>query len=163
MFWPISCSAYSTQGTWSLSQGPQHLREILNRVPTHRRAQSHMHTPIHTMDNLQMPVSLQRMSSEWGRKSDYPEETPGAWREHKKTPSTQSRGKPQPVASLVYYPLRHNAAWMKKYTWNSFLINEPALWKSIPILLEKHTSGNILSNMWSSKHATNLHLVVRAG
>ncbi|XP_053502224.1 fibrinogen like 1B isoform X3 [Ictalurus furcatus] len=44
----------------------------LDRVPIHHRARSH------TTDNLEMPISLQRMSLEWERKLEYPEETPAA-------------------------------------------------------------------------------------
>lgn len=46
-------------------------------VATHHQAQSH-HTYSHTLDNSEMPVSLQRMPLDWRRKLEYPEETPEA-------------------------------------------------------------------------------------
>ncbi|KAK3568130.1 hypothetical protein QTP86_031105 [Hemibagrus guttatus] len=50
----------------------------LDGVPTHRRA----HTHSHTTDNLEMPINLQRMSLDWGKKPEYLEETPEARGEH---------------------------------------------------------------------------------
>ncbi|KAF4082140.1 hypothetical protein AMELA_G00148200 [Ameiurus melas] len=42
----------------------------LDRVPVHRRAQSHIHSHTHsyTTDTLDMPISLPCMSLDWGRK-----------------------------------------------------------------------------------------------
>ncbi|KAK3543821.1 hypothetical protein QTP70_029697 [Hemibagrus guttatus] len=54
----------------------------LDGVPTHRRA--------HTTDNLEMPINLQYMSLDRGRKPEYPEETPEARGEH--TNSTHTHG-----------------------------------------------------------------------
>ncbi|KAK3536040.1 hypothetical protein QTP70_025505, partial [Hemibagrus guttatus] len=53
---------------------------ILDGVPTHRRANTHSHS--HTMDNLEMPINLQCMSLDRGRKPEYPEKTHEAWGEH---------------------------------------------------------------------------------
>ncbi|KAK3562440.1 hypothetical protein QTP86_034083 [Hemibagrus guttatus] len=54
----------------------------LDRVPTHHRAHTHSHslTKSHTMDNLEMPINLQCMSLDRGRKPEYPEETRGTGR-----------------------------------------------------------------------------------
>ncbi|KAF4070999.1 hypothetical protein AMELA_G00279870 [Ameiurus melas] len=56
----------------------------LDRVPVHRRAQSHTHSHTHsyTMNTLDMAISLPCMSLDWGRKLEYPEETPAARGEH---------------------------------------------------------------------------------
>ncbi|KAK3542198.1 hypothetical protein QTP86_018490, partial [Hemibagrus guttatus] len=56
----------------------------LDRVPTHRRAHTHSHslTQSHTTDKLEMPINLPCMSLDWGRKPEYPEETPEARGEH---------------------------------------------------------------------------------
>ncbi|KAK3572463.1 hypothetical protein QTP86_033199, partial [Hemibagrus guttatus] len=48
----------------------------LDGVPTHHRAHTHSHS--HTTDNLEMPVNLQCMSLDRGRKPEYPEKTPEA-------------------------------------------------------------------------------------
>ncbi|KAK3562078.1 hypothetical protein QTP86_027167, partial [Hemibagrus guttatus] len=47
----------------------------LDGVPTHRRAHTHSHslTQSHTTDNLEMPINLQCMSLDRGRKPEYPE------------------------------------------------------------------------------------------
>ncbi|KAK3575410.1 hypothetical protein QTP86_026243, partial [Hemibagrus guttatus] len=39
---------------------------------------SHSLTQSHTTDNLEMPINLPCMSLDWGRKPEYPEETPEA-------------------------------------------------------------------------------------
>ncbi|KAF4079466.1 hypothetical protein AMELA_G00178390 [Ameiurus melas] len=56
----------------------------LDRVPIHRRAQSHTHSHTHsyTTDTLDMPISLPCMSLDWGRKPEYSEETLATRREH---------------------------------------------------------------------------------
>ncbi|KAK3560175.1 hypothetical protein QTP86_034675, partial [Hemibagrus guttatus] len=43
---------------------------------------THTHSHSHTTDNLEMPINLQCMSLDWGRKPEYPEETPEARGEH---------------------------------------------------------------------------------
>ncbi|KAK3549828.1 hypothetical protein QTP86_015306, partial [Hemibagrus guttatus] len=40
------------------------------------------HTHTHTTDNLEMPINLQYMSLDWGRKLEHPEEAPEAQGEH---------------------------------------------------------------------------------
>ncbi|KAK3525357.1 hypothetical protein QTP86_031087 [Hemibagrus guttatus] len=60
----------------------------------------HTHTLIHshTTDNLEMPINLQCMSLDWGRKPEYPEETPEARGEHANSTHTWGRwdSNPQP-------------------------------------------------------------------
>ncbi|KAF4092213.1 hypothetical protein AMELA_G00018180 [Ameiurus melas] len=51
----------------------QKVRDTLDRVPTHRKAQMHTHS--HITDNVKMPISLQHMSLDWGRKLEYPQST----------------------------------------------------------------------------------------
>ncbi|MCI4381838.1 hypothetical protein PGIGA_G00256620 [Pangasianodon gigas] len=49
-----------------------------------------------------MPISLQRMSLDWGRKLGYPEETPEAWGKHADSTHTQGKGRnqtPNPLES----------------------------------------------------------------
>ncbi|KAK3548877.1 hypothetical protein QTP70_021266, partial [Hemibagrus guttatus] len=45
-------------------------RFTLDGVPTHHRAHTHSHslTQSHTTDNSEMPINLQCMSLDWGRK-----------------------------------------------------------------------------------------------
>ncbi|KAK3535867.1 hypothetical protein QTP70_021162, partial [Hemibagrus guttatus] len=54
----------------------------------------HTHTFIHsrTMDNLEMPINLQCMSLDRGRKPEYPEETPEAQGEHANSTHTVDVG-----------------------------------------------------------------------
>ncbi|KAK3533740.1 hypothetical protein QTP70_025052, partial [Hemibagrus guttatus] len=47
---------------------------------------------LQTTDNLEMPINLPRMSLDWGRKPEYPEETPEAQGEHANTTPTYGRG-----------------------------------------------------------------------
>lgn len=82
---------------------------ILERVPTHHRAQLHTHS--HTANNLEMPVSLQHTSLDWGTK---PEETPEAQAEHGNVAHTGRErhrgGMPAPNpegARQTCNPLRH--------------------------------------------------------
>ncbi|KAK3553940.1 hypothetical protein QTP70_015331, partial [Hemibagrus guttatus] len=60
---------------------------------------THTHTLMqsHTTDNLEMPINLPRMSLDWGRKPEHPEETPEA-RGNMQTPHTRRRreSNPQP-------------------------------------------------------------------
>ncbi|KAK3534223.1 hypothetical protein QTP86_007022 [Hemibagrus guttatus] len=62
----------------------------LDGVPTHRRAHTHSHS--HTTDKLEMPINLQCMSLDWGRKPEYPEETPKARGEHANSTHTVEAG-----------------------------------------------------------------------
>ncbi|KAK3529003.1 hypothetical protein QTP70_014397, partial [Hemibagrus guttatus] len=72
----------------------------LDVVPTHRRAHTHSHslTQSHITDNLEMPINLPCMSLDWGRKPEYPEETPKARGEHANSTHTWRRqeSNPQP-------------------------------------------------------------------
>ncbi|KAK3534803.1 hypothetical protein QTP86_025758, partial [Hemibagrus guttatus] len=54
----------------------------------------HTHALIHshTTDNLEMPINLQCMSLERGRKPEYPEETPEARGEHANSTHTHGGG-----------------------------------------------------------------------
>ncbi|KAK3565656.1 hypothetical protein QTP86_013912, partial [Hemibagrus guttatus] len=56
----------------------------------------HTHTLIHsrnhTTDNLEMPINLPCMSLDWGRKPEYPEETPEARGEHGNSTHTTEAG-----------------------------------------------------------------------
>ncbi|KAK3547783.1 hypothetical protein QTP86_029933 [Hemibagrus guttatus] len=55
------------------------------------------HTHSHTTDNLEMPINLECMSLDQGRKPEYPEETPEAQGEHANSTHTAEAGiKPQP-------------------------------------------------------------------
>ncbi|KAK3542796.1 hypothetical protein QTP70_002997 [Hemibagrus guttatus] len=73
-------------GSLCLSQASLGIKAgyTLDGVPTHRRAHTHSHslTQSHTTDNLEMPINLQCMSLDWGRKPEYPEEAPEAWGKH---------------------------------------------------------------------------------
>ncbi|KAK3522218.1 hypothetical protein QTP70_032800, partial [Hemibagrus guttatus] len=62
----------------------------LDGVPTHRRAHTPSHS--HTTDNLEMPINLPRMSLDWERKPEYPEETPEAQGEHANSTNTAEAG-----------------------------------------------------------------------
>ncbi|KAK3511060.1 hypothetical protein QTP70_030099, partial [Hemibagrus guttatus] len=62
----------------------------LDGVPTHRRAHTHSHslTQSHTTDNLEMPINLQCMSLDRGRKPEYPLRHG----ENRQTPQTHGGG-----------------------------------------------------------------------
>ncbi|KAK3506896.1 hypothetical protein QTP70_031033, partial [Hemibagrus guttatus] len=72
------------RGSLCLSQASLGIKAgyTLDGVPTHRRAHTHTHshslTQSHTTDNLEMPINIPCMSLDWGRKPEYPEETPEA-------------------------------------------------------------------------------------
>ncbi|KAK3564924.1 hypothetical protein QTP86_031045, partial [Hemibagrus guttatus] len=68
----------------------------LDGVPAHHRVYTLSHS--HTTDNLEMPINLQCMSLDRGRKPEYPEETPEAWGEHANSTHTRRRreSNPQP-------------------------------------------------------------------
>ncbi|KAK3548987.1 hypothetical protein QTP70_024814, partial [Hemibagrus guttatus] len=53
---------------------------------------SHSLTQSHTTDNLEMPINLQCISLDWGRKPEYPEETPEARGEHANSTHTAEAG-----------------------------------------------------------------------
>ncbi|KAK3549368.1 hypothetical protein QTP70_035067, partial [Hemibagrus guttatus] len=46
----------------------------------------------HNTDNLEMPINLQCISLDWGRKPEYPEETPEARGEHANSTHTAEAG-----------------------------------------------------------------------
>ncbi|KAK3568889.1 hypothetical protein QTP86_019582, partial [Hemibagrus guttatus] len=81
-------------GSLCLSQASLGIKAgyTLDGVPTHHRAHTHSHslTQSHTTDNLEMPINLPRMSLDWGRKPEYPEETPKA--EHANSTHTAEAG-----------------------------------------------------------------------
>ncbi|KAF4090939.1 hypothetical protein AMELA_G00031420 [Ameiurus melas] len=56
---------------------------------------THTHTRTYTrlqsMDNLEMPISLQRMRYDWRRKPEWPEKTPKLRREHVTSTHTGQR------------------------------------------------------------------------
>ncbi|KAK3570988.1 hypothetical protein QTP86_033196 [Hemibagrus guttatus] len=83
-------------GSLCLSQASLGIKAgyTLDGVSTHRRAHTHSHslTQSHTTDNLEMTINLPRMSLDWGRKPEYPEETPEAWREHANSTHTAEAG-----------------------------------------------------------------------
>ncbi|KAK3529512.1 hypothetical protein QTP70_031948 [Hemibagrus guttatus] len=62
----------------------------LDGVPTHRRAHTHTLIHSHTTDNLEMPINLPCMSLDWGRKLEYPEETPEARGKHANSTHTHT-------------------------------------------------------------------------
>ncbi|KAK3560083.1 hypothetical protein QTP86_033805, partial [Hemibagrus guttatus] len=62
----------------------------LDRVPTHHRAHTLSFT--HTTDNLEMPIDLQCMSLNWGRKPEYLKGTPEARGEHANSSHTAEAG-----------------------------------------------------------------------
>ncbi|KAK3524286.1 hypothetical protein QTP70_027014, partial [Hemibagrus guttatus] len=57
------------------------------------------HTLIHShnTDNLEMPINLQCMSLDWGRKLEHPEETPEARGEHANSTQTAEAGLEPPT------------------------------------------------------------------
>ncbi|KAK3543048.1 hypothetical protein QTP70_010341 [Hemibagrus guttatus] len=55
----------------------------LDGVPTHRSP---------TPDNLEMPINLECMSLDWGRKPEYPGKTPEARGEHANSTHTAEAG-----------------------------------------------------------------------
>ncbi|KAK3533813.1 hypothetical protein QTP70_031071, partial [Hemibagrus guttatus] len=55
----------------------------------------------HTPDNLEMPINLQCMSLDWGRKPEYPEETPEAWGEHANATHTAEAGIEPPTLEVT--------------------------------------------------------------
>ncbi|KAK3562423.1 hypothetical protein QTP86_034065, partial [Hemibagrus guttatus] len=77
----------------------------LDGVPTHHSAHTHSHslTQSYTTDNLEMPINLPCMSLDWGRKPEYPEETPEARGEHANsthTPTAEAGIKPPTLEPL---------------------------------------------------------------
>ncbi|KAK3564329.1 hypothetical protein QTP86_014285, partial [Hemibagrus guttatus] len=64
----------------------------LDRVPVYRRAQSHTHTSHTLACYRQFRDAIQCMSLDWGRKPEYPEETPEAQEEHANSTHTHSGG-----------------------------------------------------------------------
>ncbi|KAK3568936.1 hypothetical protein QTP86_020637 [Hemibagrus guttatus] len=60
----------------------------------------HAITHSHTTDNLEMPINLQRMSLDWGKKPEYPEETPEAWGEHANSTHTAEAGLKPPTLEV---------------------------------------------------------------
>ncbi|KAK3548716.1 hypothetical protein QTP70_017267, partial [Hemibagrus guttatus] len=79
----------------------------LDSVPTHHRAHTHTHThshsltQSHTTDNLEMPINLPCMSLNWGRKPEYPEETPEARGEHANSTHTAEAGIEPPTLAVL--------------------------------------------------------------
>ncbi|KAK3528241.1 hypothetical protein QTP86_027954 [Hemibagrus guttatus] len=76
----------------------------LDRVPTHRRAHTHTHshslTQSHTTYNLEMPISLQCMFLDQGRKPEHLEETPAAQGEHANSTHTAEAGIEPPTLEV---------------------------------------------------------------
>ncbi|KAK3523181.1 hypothetical protein QTP86_021717 [Hemibagrus guttatus] len=91
-------------GSLCLSQASLGIKAgyTLDRVPTHCRAHTHSHalTQSHTTDNLEMPINLQCMSLDWGRKPEYPEETPKARGEHANSTRTAEAGTEPPTLEV---------------------------------------------------------------
>ncbi|XP_053543689.1 connector enhancer of kinase suppressor of ras 2 isoform X1 [Ictalurus punctatus] len=98
--------------------------DTLDGVPTHRRAPSHTHS--HTMDNLEMPISLQRMPLDWGRKAEYPEETPTTRGEHANSAHTGQRqdSNPQPWREGTASDTSQHDVTKRSESPNSFLDQE---------------------------------------
>ncbi|KAK3533789.1 hypothetical protein QTP70_027348, partial [Hemibagrus guttatus] len=95
---PPTCLAliFTTPRSPCLSQASLGIKAgyTLDRVRTHRRAHtlSYSLTQSHTTDNLEMPINLQCMSLDRGRKPEYPEETPKARGEHANSTHTAEAG-----------------------------------------------------------------------
>ncbi|XP_053537974.1 catechol O-methyltransferase isoform X2 [Ictalurus punctatus] len=89
----------------------------LDRVPVHRRAHSHTHSHTHsyTTDTLDTPISLPCMCLDWGRKPEYPEETPAARGEHTNSAHTGPRWESNP------------RPWRSKIMVSLFLLSLPLL------------------------------------
>lgn len=66
--------------TWSPESTSGFKVDTIDKVPTHHRAQSHI--PLHTIDNLGMPNSLQQISLDCVRKLGYLQKTPKVQGEH---------------------------------------------------------------------------------
>ncbi|KAK3533818.1 hypothetical protein QTP70_031074, partial [Hemibagrus guttatus] len=58
-------------------------------------------------DNLEMPINLPCMSLDWGRKPEYPEETPEARGEHANSTHTAEAGIEPPTLEHQHYNLSH--------------------------------------------------------
>ncbi|KAK3542057.1 hypothetical protein QTP86_011358 [Hemibagrus guttatus] len=54
----------------------------------------------HTTDNLEMPINLPYMTLDWGRKPEYPEETPEARGEHANSTHTAEAGNEPPTLEV---------------------------------------------------------------
>ncbi|KAK3561378.1 hypothetical protein QTP86_033120, partial [Hemibagrus guttatus] len=61
---------------------------------------THSLTQSHTTDNLEMPINLPCMSLDWGRKPEYPEETPEARGEHANSTHTAEAGIEPPTLEV---------------------------------------------------------------
>ncbi|KAK3527155.1 hypothetical protein QTP86_014581 [Hemibagrus guttatus] len=70
--------------------------------PTHTHPHSLMQS--HTMDNLEMPINLQCMSLNRGRKPEYPEETPEARGEHANSTHMAEAGIEPPTLEVCLRP-----------------------------------------------------------
>ncbi|KAK3524310.1 hypothetical protein QTP70_027867, partial [Hemibagrus guttatus] len=68
---------------------------------------SFTHAITHTTDNLEMPVNLQCMSLDRGRKPEYPEETPKAQGEHANSTHTAEAGIEPPTLEINQKLLRN--------------------------------------------------------
>ncbi|KAK3518470.1 hypothetical protein QTP70_000905 [Hemibagrus guttatus] len=86
-------------GSLCLSQASLGIKAgyTLDRVPTHRRG----HTL--TMDNLEVPINLQCMSLDRGRKLEYPEETTEAQGEHANSTHTETGIEPPTLEGLELF------------------------------------------------------------
>ncbi|KAK3537962.1 hypothetical protein QTP70_024796 [Hemibagrus guttatus] len=91
-------------GSLCLSQASLGIKAgyTLDGVPTHRRAHTHSHslTQSHTMDNLEMPINLQCMSLDRGRKTEYPEKTPEAQGQHANSTHTHTHTRQRQESNL---------------------------------------------------------------
>ncbi|KAK3528045.1 hypothetical protein QTP86_017086 [Hemibagrus guttatus] len=58
------------------------------------------HTLSFTTDNLEMPINLPHMFLDWGRKPEYPEETPEARGDHANSTHTAEAGIEPPTLEV---------------------------------------------------------------
>ncbi|KAF4077238.1 hypothetical protein AMELA_G00205710 [Ameiurus melas] len=101
---PLYCSIHPSSSAYSFFRVTGNLEPIagsighkagytLDRVPIHCRTQSHAHshTHLYATDTLDMSIILPCMSLDWGRKPEYPEETPAARGGHANSAHTGPR------------------------------------------------------------------------
>ncbi|KAK3548662.1 hypothetical protein QTP70_016412, partial [Hemibagrus guttatus] len=90
-------SKLSLTASDSQSQEPVPISGVIGhqgRIHPGQSANPSQGTLIHSRntDNLEMPINLPCMSLDWGKKLEYPEETPEARREHANSTHTAEAG-----------------------------------------------------------------------
>ncbi|KAK3544517.1 hypothetical protein QTP86_014096 [Hemibagrus guttatus] len=94
-----------TMGHSRVEEGSTSLKELGSRAQAKAPAEAPI--PGITTDNLEMPINLPCMSLDWGRKPEYPEETPEARGEHANSTQTWRRRESNPLEENNLAGVKH--------------------------------------------------------